>query len=271
MFSSTLPLLIFLLSSIAGCAPVVDREATLASSAVPISKTIVSLSIEFCYIVDYLGDIKGSNKLSKRLLQNIQDLSGEPPIIRIGGHTQDAAKYCASCTETLTNVFVPGNLEAVNVTFNKNLFSVLNNHVPSKQKFIFGINLGQNEEIFPQAEVEAAEKYFRDSRILSYELGNEPDFYGKSQRPGTWNVQTYAAQVIDWIKQIQQVTKTKRGWQVGAFAQLPVYQGNFSIPELNVLGVPQNIQPLTSYSDHTYPYSICTRKCARLTFTLGPY
>ena len=233
--------------------------ATQASSAVSISKQIASLSIEFCYIIDYLGDIKGSNKLSKRLLQNIQDISGAPPIIRIGGHTQDAAKYCANCAETLVNVFEPGNTEAVNVTYNKNLFSVLNNHVPSKQQFIFGLNLGQDEEIFPQEEVEAADQYLRDSRIQSYELGNEPDFYGPSQRTPGWNVQTYTAQIISWIKQIQASTKTMRGWQVGALAQLPEFQGNFSIPEFNVLGVPENIQPLVAYSDHTYPYSICTR------------
>ena len=257
MYPSTVPSLLLLFSTLFSCTPVVDRESTLASSAVPISKTIVSLSIEFRYIVDYLGDSNGPNILSMRLLQNIQDLSGEPPIIRIGGHTQDAARYCPTCTETLTNVFQPGNQEAVNVTYNKDLFSVLNNNVPSNQKFIFGLNLGQDDEALPQAEVAAAEKYLRDSRILSYELGNEPDFYSTSQRPRPWNVQIYLAQIIDWIEQIQSSTKTKRGWQVGALAQLPVYQGNFSIPELNILGAPQNIQPLAAYSDHTYPYSIC--------------
>lgn len=114
---------------------------------------------------------------------------------------------------------MPGNPEAINVTYNKDLFSVLNNHVPSNQKFIFGLNLGQNVESFPQAKVNAAEKYLRDSRILSYELGNEPNCYGTSQRPGQWNVQTYAAQIIDWTKQFQSATKTKRAWQIGALAQ----------------------------------------------------
>ena len=101
--SSTLSLLLLIFSILSSCALVVDRESILAISAVPISKKTASLSIEFCYIVDYLGDIQGSNKLSKRLLQNIQDLSGEPPIIRIGGHTQDAARYSSNCTQTLTN------------------------------------------------------------------------------------------------------------------------------------------------------------------------
>lgn len=255
-----LSLILLLFYTFASGSPI----ATQASPAVPISKQIASLSIEFCYIIDYLGDVEGSNKLSKRLLQNVQDISGLPPLIRIGGHTQDAAKYCSNCTDTLVNVFVAGNAEAVNVTYNKNLFSVLNNHVPSKQQFIFGLNLGQDEEIFPQEEVEAAEEYLRDSRIQSYELGNEPDFFSSSQRQPPWNVQTYTAQIISWIKQIQAKTKTKRGWQVGALAQLPQWQGNFSIPEFNVLGVPKQIQPLVAYSDHTYPYSICDSTRAAL-------
>jgi hypothetical protein len=156
--------------------------------------------------------------------------------MRIGGHTQDAAKYCSNCTETITNIFVPGNLEAVSVTCNRDLFSVLNNHVPSNPKFIFELNLGQDNETFPQAEVDAAEKYLRDSRILSYELGNEPDFYGASQRPGAWNVQTYVAQIIDWIQQIQSVTKTKRNWQIGALAQLPVNQETFQFQKSSLWG-----------------------------------
>ncbi|PMD16272.1 glycoside hydrolase family 79 protein [Hyaloscypha hepaticicola] len=253
------PLILLLFTKSSSCIPTATQEF----SAVPISKQIASLSIEFCYIVDYLGD-NGSNKLSKQLLQNIQDISGVPPLIRIGGHTQDAAKYCSDCSETLVNVFVPGNLEAVNVTYNKNLFSILNNHVPSEQQFIFGLNLGQDIEIFPQEEVEAAEQYLRDSRVQSYELGNEPDFYGPSQRAAPWNVQTYTSQVVSWIKEIQASTKTKRGWQFGALAQEAQWQGNFSIPEFNVLDVPENIKPLVAYSDHTYPYSICSSATAAL-------
>jgi hypothetical protein len=254
MYFSALPLILLLFTKSSSCIP----TATQAFSAVPISKQIASLSIEFCYIVDYLGDISGSNVLSKQLLQNIQDISGVPPLIRIGGHTQDAAQYCSDCSETLVNVFAPGNLEAVNVTYNKNLFSILNNHVPSKQKFIFGLNLGRDVEIFPQQEVAAAEQYLHDSRVQSYELGNEPDFFGASQTGGPWNVQIYTSRVVSWIKQIQANTKTKRGWQFGALAQEAKWQGNFSIPEFNALGVPESIKPLVAYSDHTYPYSICS-------------
>jgi hypothetical protein len=237
----------------------IELTSRASSSAVPISKTIASLSIEFCYITDYLGDVNAPNKLSLRLLQNIQDLTGQPPIVGIGGHTQDVAQYCSTCTPTLTALYSSGNTEAYRVTFNKNLCTVLNNNVPSKQQFIFGLNLGQDNVAYPLAEVQAIEDYLHGSRLLSYELGNEPDFYRSSQR-SPWNVQIYASQIDSWVNEIICKTCARGGWQVGAFAQDPVYQGNFSLPELNALGVPKAIKALKSYSAHAYPYSACDSK-----------
>jgi hypothetical protein len=264
MYTSFLCLLLFLSSLANGNAVAKSPESIklsskASSSAAPISKTIASLSIEFCYIADYLGDVDAPNHLSLRLLQNIQDLTGQPPIIRIGGHTQDVAQYCSTCTPTLTALYSNGNTEAYSVTFNKNLYTVLNSNVPSKQQFIFGLNLGQNNVAYPLAEVQAAGKYLQSSRLLSYELGNEPDFFSKSQR-SPWNVQIYATQIDTWINEIINMTNTKRGWQVGAFAQEPIYQGNFSLAELNTLGVPEATKTLKSYSDHSYPYSVCDCK-----------
>jgi hypothetical protein len=267
MYSTYISLLP-LLFSLARSSPVTSQpfqieERDAASSAVPISKTIASLSIEFCYITDYLGDVNAPNKLSLRLLQNIQDLTGEPPKIRIGGHTQDVARYCSSCGPTLTALYSGGNTEAYSVTFNKNLYTILNDNVPSNQKFIFGLNLGQNNVAYPLAEVQAAEQYMLSKRIWWYELGNEPDFFNKNQR-NPWNVQLYVNQINSWINQIISTTKTQHGWQVGAFAQEPIYQGNFSLTELNTLGVPQSIKTLRTYSDHTYPYSVCDPTSAKL-------
>lgn len=225
--------------------------------AKPISKDIAGLSIEFCYITDYLGDVNKPNKLSLNLLQNVQDIVGSPPIIRIGGHTEDAAQFCSSCPQTLNNTFAPGNDEAVSVSFNRNLFKVLNSNVPSRQKFIFGLNFAGNDVSIPVAEVEAAERYMDDNRLFSYELGNEPDFYNV-QRPGVWNVQTYVAQQEEWLRQL--APRTKKGFVIGAFAQEPIYMGNFSLAELNILGLPRNVDYPVAYSDHTYPYSLCDRK-----------
>lgn len=45
-----------------------------AIDAVPISKSLALLSIEFCYILDYLGDINAPRELTLRLLHNIQEI-----------------------------------------------------------------------------------------------------------------------------------------------------------------------------------------------------
>ncbi|KAJ5910754.1 uncharacterized protein N7473_000057 [Penicillium subrubescens] len=221
----------------------------------PIAKDIAALSIEFCYITDYLGDIDYPNSLSRVLLQNIEDIAGAPPVIRIGGHTQDAASFCATCPQTLNNTFAPGNDEAIAVNFNKGLFTVLNDNVPSRQEFIFGLNFASNDVAIPLAEVEAAEKYLRPCRLRAYELGNEPDFYGPSQRPRPWAVDQYVAEQEQWLDQLG--SKTGKGFSIGALAQLPVWQGNFSLAEIVALGLPMKIDYTVSLSDHTYPYSRC--------------
>ena len=224
----------------------------------PIAKDIAALSIEFCYVTDYLGDIGRPNPLSLDLLQNIENIAGAPPVIRIGGHTQDAASFCAACPQTLNNTFVPGNDEAIAVNFNKGLFTVLNDNVPSRQEFIFGLNFASNDVAIPLAEVEAAEKYLRSCRLRAYELGNEPDFYGPSQRPRPWTVDQYVAEQEQWLGQLG--SKTDKGFSIGALAQLPVWQGNFSLAEIVALGLPMKIDYAASLSDHTYPYSRCDRK-----------
>ncbi|EAU39618.1 predicted protein [Aspergillus terreus NIH2624] len=229
-----------------------DQEDSIAK---PIRKDIAALSIEFCYITDYLGDVDQPNTLSRVLLQNIEDIAGAPPVIRIGGHTQDVASFCADCPQTLNSTFASGNDEAIDVSFNKDLFTVLNENVPARQEFILGLNFGRNDVSIPLAEVEAAEKYMYPSRLRAYELGNEPDFYGPSQRMRPWTVDNYVAEQEDWLSQLGK--RTRKGFSIGALAQLPVYQGNFSLAEITALGLPEKIDYAVSLSDHTYPYSRC--------------
>lgn len=228
------------------------------TSARPIAKDIAALSIEFCYITDYLGDVGQPNSLSWALLQNIEDIAGAPPVIRIGGHTQDAASFCASCPQTLNSTYEPGSDEAIAVNFNKFLFKVLNENVPSRQEFILGLNFASNNVAIPLAEVEAAEKYMHPRRLRAYELGNEPDFYSPSQRPRPWTVDQYVAEQEQWLNQLG--SKTRKGFSIGALAQLPVWQGNFSLAEIVALGLPNKIDYAASLSDHAYPYSRCDRK-----------
>lgn len=95
--------------------------------------------------MDFFGDVGKPNRFSKQLLQNIIDRSKVPTILRIGGNTQDRAKFCATCPQTFSTVVRndpndPKGSEAVSVTFNARLFEVLTDNVPAGSPIIFGIN-----------------------------------------------------------------------------------------------------------------------------------
>ncbi|KAF2230946.1 glycoside hydrolase family 79 protein, partial [Viridothelium virens] len=229
------------------------------SKASPLPRDLVALSIEFCYIIDYLGEVGSPNDLSYNLLNNIEEILGAPPVIRIGGDTGDAAQYNPHNNQTITNVFKPNNLEAVNVTFNSGLFQVMNENVPENQTCIFTLNLGQDNVQYPLEEVKGVEAHLNESKLYAYELGNEPDIYEYTgHRTEPWNVQTYAQQQVDWLSQIKrEINNTSHGFQLGALAVDPVDQGNFSLAEINSLGVPEIVGNVKSESDHTYPYSNC--------------
>ncbi|KAK1767265.1 hypothetical protein QBC33DRAFT_559390 [Phialemonium atrogriseum] len=78
-------------------------------------------------------------------------------------------------------------------------------------KIIFGLNFAGNDVSIPIAEVEAAEKYMDPNRLLSYELGNEPEFYNV-QRPGVWNVKAFVDQQEQWFSKLS--PKTEKGFVI---------------------------------------------------------
>jgi hypothetical protein len=212
-----------------------------------------------------LGDVNKPNSFSHQLLQNIQDRTGYPPRIRVGGNTQDRAKYCDTCPETLNNTFADGNTEAVNVTFNRNLFTVLNDNVPSEQEYTFGLNLGQDNVQFPLAELKAAQAYMNTSRIIAYELGNEPDFYNtrSTVRGPSWNVFTYVQQTTSFLSQLTasvlgpsgQKARNFPGYMYGS-----MFPDSFSIGTLLKLGVHKVVEDIKIFNLHCYFGDVCTRK-----------
>jgi hypothetical protein len=215
-----------------------------------------------------LGDVNKPNTFSYQLLQNIQDRTGHPPRIRIGGNTQDRAKYCDSCPETLNNTFAGNNTEAVNVTFNHNLFTVLNNNVPSGQKYTFGLNLGQDNVQFPLAEIKASQTYMNLSRLLAYELGNEPDFYNTMAhfRGPEWDVFAYVEQSVSFLSQLTASVLGPNAPKSGAFPGYmfgSMFPDSFSIGTLLKLGVHKMVEDIRSYNLHCYFGDVCTRKLAK--------
>lgn len=73
-----------------------------------------------------------------------KDISGSLPILRLGGNTQDKAAYCEDCPESMNSTYRPGSTEAIDISFSKGLFKAMNENMPSKQEYIFGLNLGRS-------------------------------------------------------------------------------------------------------------------------------
>ena len=101
-----MPHLYPLLSALALAAPCTSvvvpvlspRDGSAISVAEPAHETagvpleaFVSFSIEFSSFPDFAGNLSHPNVFSNNLLNNLRDLSGTKPYIRVGGNTQDYA------------------------------------------------------------------------------------------------------------------------------------------------------------------------------------
>ncbi|OGE50947.1 hypothetical protein PENARI_c015G10875 [Penicillium arizonense] len=197
----------------------------------PLNRQLINLSIEFCFIVDFLGDVGNLNLFSKQLLRNIEDRAGVAPIIRIGGNTADSSYFCRDCNETLVNVYGAENTEAVKTTYNQRLFEVL-------EEYDSGITRCPDKLSVAQAEIEASTKCLDQSYFYSYELGNEVNIYQYTgHRDNNWTVLSYAADTLQWLPTLVQLTK---------------------------MNVPQAMGAVKSFSSHAYPQNVCSEPAAAL-------
>lgn len=88
-----------LAGSISGVVPVQSRaegSAVSVQAAAPEEAGVplpafVSFSIEFSSFPDFAGNLSVPNTFSNNLLNNLGNLAGSKPIIRVGGNTQDYA------------------------------------------------------------------------------------------------------------------------------------------------------------------------------------
>lgn len=58
------------------------------NSVDPVPNDLQSFSLEFAYFPDFAGNTSHPNEFSKTLLGNLRDITGTPPVIRVGGTTQ---------------------------------------------------------------------------------------------------------------------------------------------------------------------------------------
>ncbi|KAF5359624.1 hypothetical protein D9756_003262 [Leucocoprinus leucothites] len=173
--------------------------------AVPVAPSLIGFSLEQDRWTDWVG-LNSRNQFFFNVLENLKDLSGKPPFIRIGANSEDHTNYNPSIVDPqlvfpdpTTTVPYPEATTIVvgDAYYEAARFLLPNTHV------VWGVNFGQNNLTAANLEARAIVKAFASSAIKSQgivldavEIGNEPDLYsGNGHRPSGY---TSAQYVKEW-------------------------------------------------------------------------
>ncbi|KAK0618177.1 hypothetical protein B0T17DRAFT_618803 [Bombardia bombarda] len=172
----------------------------------------VSYSIELSSFPEFAGNNSHPNTFSDTLLNNIGNIIGTKPYVRVGGNTQDYALYNASLPYALNGTVNPARSPDYPTTIyiGPSFFESYNTFPGVKFTHGFNLGLGGNRSDGWQTlldTVPLACQALSGGKLLWWEYGNEPDLFSTSSqgpvRPSTWNETTYVAQWLNGTRAIK--------------------------------------------------------------------
>ncbi|KAI3335233.1 hypothetical protein F4824DRAFT_465188 [Ustulina deusta] len=177
-----------------------------------------SYSVEFTFMADYGGNDTDPNLFSKQVVQNLYDISGAYPIIRVGGSTQNSAVYFEHQTEAIIAPFSSPADDQPSHSYIGPAFMQSFQQLPAGTQYIYGLNFfnPENETLFDvddglaQCVLEANAAYdaLGDS-LYAFEIGNEVDGWpGGSRRSENWTIQDY---VMQWNEYATAISRNLTG------------------------------------------------------------
>ncbi|OCL14149.1 glycoside hydrolase family 79 protein [Glonium stellatum] len=145
-----------------------------------------------------------ANQLSVNLLQNLAGYAGAPPHIRLGGNTGDYMIYDSTFNdyslENNPHSAGRGFIASDSMIFGPSYFKALD-RFPKNTPVTFGLNLAYQESDYINnivKEAAAALNGMTNVKLVSFEIGNEPDLYLKnSLRNGSWSGQVYTQEFLE--------------------------------------------------------------------------
>ncbi|TVY52112.1 Beta-glucuronidase [Lachnellula cervina] len=216
----------------------------------PIPEAFVSYSIEFSSFPDFAGNNSSPNTFSNNLLNNLGNLTGTKPYIRVGGNTQDYALYNDSLPFAINSTIVPSRATdyPTIIFIGPSYFESYNTWPDTKFSHGFNLGLGGNNSEGWQSlldTVPLACKALGGGKLLWWEYGNEPDLYSTSAqgpvRPPGWNESTYVSQWLNGTRAIKQQLQKS----------CPELTSNESYGYLapSFAGVSNHLKPVTTWQD----------------------
>ncbi|KAG0155276.1 hypothetical protein PDIDSM_851 [Penicillium digitatum] len=224
-----------------------------SNSSKQLSAAPVGVSLEFFAFPEYIQHVEST----KTCLQNLKDLTGTWPPLRIGGTTQDRATYDSSSTEAVTYKVASAGAAPATLTYGPSFISLAASYAGE-------VIMGLNRRLDDLSNTIAAARLVQRQmdNLYSIELGNEPTFFVDSDPIANGNPWTAA---VDEASQVS--------WQDAVC-------GNLSATDLISAGVyfgtsPMNLVGLTAkegdandyvkdYCSHNYPQSAGSYNLAKL-------
>ncbi|VDB95700.1 unnamed protein product [Peniophora sp. CBMAI 1063] len=216
---------------------------------------LVSFSIEIAYLDSFTGNASSPNNLTRALMANLEDRTGQGPDVRPGGITIDSSKFDPNQTEIVvldesatggiyTTTFGPALYEALNVW-------------PNSSKIVVSSNLGNNTVTIARDELAAGIEHLGWDRIRSLELGNEPDHYGGGSRVSGWSSADYTAQFLGWTSFLtHNLSLPEDAFQACSFAEDPINGEDFTTSNVIDEGI-LGTNAVRLFNQHMYQYSTC--------------
>ncbi|KAG4427267.1 hypothetical protein IFR05_017250 [Cadophora sp. M221] len=206
----------------------------------------VGVSFEFFAFPSYFTNVTATNQC----LKNFQNVTGTWPPIRIGGTTQDRAKYDASTSAYVVySVAAPTDAPA-NLTFGPSFMSLAATYPGT---VVMGLNRGKDDIVNTIAAAKVAKD--RMKNLLAIELGNEPEYYTKDGQPialkaGTWDPPADAKSQNNWILSVGTSLSNKSLIQAGNHNEAPPKWGAEELIATQNDTVKSYVH---NYAHHNYP------------------
>ncbi|KAF1966097.1 hypothetical protein BU23DRAFT_518611 [Bimuria novae-zelandiae CBS 107.79] len=145
-----------------------------------------------------------ANNFSIRLLQNLADYSGAPPHIRVGGNTQDYMIYDPDYQDfgwkRNPNISAQGAIAADSMIIGPNYLAALD-RFPAGTYITYGLNLAYKGSDYLDriaTHAEAVVNNLKNTRLYSFEIGNEPDLYLENgMRAAPWDGKIYTEEFME--------------------------------------------------------------------------
>ncbi|KGO36823.1 Acetolactate synthase, large subunit, biosynthetic [Penicillium expansum] len=163
-----------------------------SNSSGQLSAAPVGVSLEFFTFPAYIQDVKST----MTCLQNLKDLTGTWPPMRIGGTTQDRATYDSLSTEAVTYTVASAGAAPETLTYGPSFISLAASYAG---QVIIGLNR-RLDDISNTISAALLVQSKMDN-LYSIELGNEPNFFVNSDpiaNGASWTAAADEASQVSW-------------------------------------------------------------------------